>query len=244
MHQSRLFGWRTLSVMLAALACAGSRAVGQVRGQQDRAHVDGVSFTLTMQYADMSDAITAEALLARLRLRGQSEIPSVPGFCIGRAIFAEPIPPQKTEHIAMHVGLLDHPDVAVALASMPGGEQDRSTLARYADMDSEAGPDELLRVTKLRSGKRSINGIDGEENLERVREMNFATTYGFVWEAQGVQGDPLHPFLSLELQGGISPRPSGKPVDNTLHENAMVALWDRISTSIRPGTDTFSNGGR
>jgi hypothetical protein len=198
------------------------------------AHVDGVSFSLTMQYADMSDADTAEALLARLRLRRQGDIPSEPGFCIGRAIFAEPLPPHKTEHIAMHVGFLDHPDVALALASLPGGERDRSLLARYAAMDSETGADELLRVTKLRSGKRRINGIDGEEILERVREMNFATTYGFVWETQGAQGDPLHPFLSLELQGGISPRPSGKPVDTSLHEDAVLALWDSISSSIRP----------
>jgi hypothetical protein len=198
------------------------------------AHLHGVSFSLSMQYADMSDGRSAEALLERLRLRGENEIPSFPGFCIGRAIFTDPLPPHKTEHIAMHVGFLDHPDVVLALASLPGGGRDRGLLRRFADMDTEASADELLRVTKLRIGKRSINGIDGEEVLERVRELNFATTYGFMWETQGVQGDPLHPFLSLELQGGISPRPSGKPVDTSLHEDAVVALWDRISSSIRP----------
>jgi hypothetical protein len=197
------------------------------------AHVDGVSFSLSTQYADVSDAHTAEALLARLRLRGPSDVPSVPGFCIGRAVFAEPLPPHKTEHIAMHVGFLDHPDVALAVATLPGGDRDRSLLTRFAEMDTETSADELLRVTRLRNGKRNINGIDGEEVLERVRELNFATTYGFMWEAQGVQGDPLRPFLSLELQGGISPRPGGKPVDTSLHEDAVLALWDRISSSIR-----------
>ncbi|WP_157202141.1 T6SS immunity protein Tli4 family protein, partial [Massilia sp. Root335] len=197
------------------------------------AHLDGMSFSLSMQYADVPDGRTAEALLARLRLRGENEIPSVPGFCIGRAVFTEPLPPHKTEHIAMHVGFLDHPDVALALASLPGGDRDSSLLTRFADMDKEANPDELLRVTKLRFGKRTINGIDGEEVLERIRELNFATTYGFMWETPGVQGDPVHPFLSLELQGGISPRPSGKPVDTSLHEDAVLALWDRISSSIR-----------
>jgi len=197
------------------------------------AHVNGVSFSLSMKYADMSDAHTAEALLARLRLRGHSEIPTVPGFCIGRAVFAEPLPPHKTEHIAMHVGFLDHPDVALALASLPGGDRERSLLTRFAEMDTESGADELLRVTKLRSGKRSINGIDGEEVLERIRELNFVTTYGFMWEAQGITGDLHHPFLSLELQGGINPRPSGRPIDTSLHEDAVLALWDRISSSIR-----------
>lgn len=197
------------------------------------AHLGSVSFSLFMQYADMSDAQKAEGLLARLRLREESEIPSVPGFCIARAIFTEPLPAHKTEHIAMHVGFLEHPDVALALASLPGGDRDRSLLTRFAEMDTETGADELLRVTKLRIGKRSINGIDGEEVLERIRELNFATTYGFMWETQGVHDDPLHPFLSLELQGGISVRPSGKPVDTSLHEDAVLALWDSISSSIR-----------
>lgn len=198
------------------------------------AHLGGVSFSLFMQYADMSDAQKAEALLARLRLREESEVPSAPGFCIARGIFIEPLPAHATEHIAMHVGFLEHPDVALALASLPGGDRDRSLLTRFAEMDTEASADELLRVTKLRTGKRSINGIEGEEVLERIRELNFATTYGFMWETQGVHGDPLHPFLSLELQGGISSRPSGKPVDTSLHEDAVLALWDRISSSVRP----------
>jgi hypothetical protein len=198
------------------------------------AHKEGVSFSLSMKYADQSDAQAAEALLARLRLRHENEIPSVPGFCIDRAVFAEPLPPHKTEHIVMHVGFLDHPDVALAFASMPGGGRDRTLLARYADMDAEAGPDELLRVTKLRTGKRDINALAGEEVLERVREFNFATTYGFMWETQGVKDDPLQPFLSLELHGGISPRPGGKPADTSLHEDAVLDLWNRISSSIRP----------
>jgi hypothetical protein len=69
--------------------------------------------------------------------------------------------------------------------------------------------------------------------LERVHELNFATTYGFVWEMQGVPDDPQQPFVSLELHGGISPRPGGKPVDTSLHEDAVLALWDSISSSIR-----------
>ncbi|WP_198115304.1 T6SS immunity protein Tli4 family protein [Massilia rhizosphaerae] len=205
------------------------------------AHLDGVSFSLSMQYADVPDGRTAEALLARLRLRGETEIPSVPGFCIGRAIFTDPLPPHKTEHIAMHVGFRDHPDVALALASLPGGGRDRSLLGRFADMDTEASADELLRVTKLRIGKRRINGINGEEVLERIREQNFASTYGFTWETQGARGDLLHPFLSLELQGGISPRPGGKPVETSLHEDAVLALWDRISSTIRPRPVTPTN---
>jgi hypothetical protein len=197
------------------------------------AHTNGLSFSLSATESSESRAKTAEELLARLRVRGEDDIPSVPGFCIWRAVFTEPLPAHKTEHISMHVGFSDHPDVALALVSLPGGNRSRSLLTRYGDMDAEASPDEMLRVSKLRTGKRAINDIAGEEVLERVRELNFATTYGFVWETQGVPDNPLQPFVSLELHGGISPRPGGKPVDTSLHEDAVLALWESISSSIR-----------
>lgn len=195
-------------------------------------HTGGMSFSLSMKIADLADAKVAEALLARLRLRGEDEVPSVPGFCVRRAVFEEPLPPHSTEHIVMHVGLPNHPDVGMAFASLPGGGT-RGLLARVEEMDAEASADEMLRVTKLRTGKRDINDISGEETLERVREFNFATTFGFTWETQGVKDDPRQPFVSFELSTGISPEPGGKPVDSSLHEDAVLALWDAISSSIR-----------
>jgi hypothetical protein len=197
------------------------------------AHTAGLSFTLSRKVADAADAKLAEALLARLQLRGNDEVPAVAGFCIGRALFAEPLPPHNTEHVVMHLGLPGHPDIGMAFASLPGGRSARSLLTRLADMDADAGADEMLRVTKLRTGKRDINDVPGEESLERVREFNFATTFGFVWETEGVKDDPLQPFLSLELHAGISPEPGGKPVDSSLHEDAVLALWEAISSSIR-----------
>jgi hypothetical protein len=202
------------------------------------AHMNGLSFSLSATDSSESRAKTVEKLLARLRVRGESEIPSIPGFCIRRAVFADPLPTHKTEHISMQVGFMDHPDVALAFVSLPGGNRSRSLLTRYADTNAEATPDEMLRVSKLRSGARTINALAGEEILERIRELNFATTYGFVWESQGMPDDSQQPFLSLELHGGVSPRPGGKPVNTRLHEDAVLALWDRISSSIRLRTDT------
>jgi hypothetical protein len=104
---------------------------------------------------------------------------------------------------------------------------------RIATREADASPDEMLRVIKLRTGKRDINKMPGEEVLERVREFNFATTFGFTWETEGAKDNPLQPFLSLELQSGISPQPGAKPADASLHEDAVLALWDAISSSIR-----------
>jgi hypothetical protein len=197
------------------------------------AHIRGLSISLSMKYADEADARVAEALLARLRPRGENEIPTESGFCIGRAVFVEPLPPHKTEHAAMSVGLPAHPDLALAFISMPGGGSEPGLLARTTDVDAASPAEELLRVTKLREVKRKINGLDGEEVLERVRELNFTTGYAFTWEVRGVDHDLLKPYLSLELQTGTSERPGGKPVDSSLHEDAVLALWDTISSSIR-----------
>lgn len=196
-------------------------------------HIGGFSFSLSAKGTEEASAREAEALLARLRVRGEDEIPTVPGFCIWRGVFVEPLPEHKNEHIVFHLGLPGHPDMGLALSSIAGGNTDDGLLARVAATDSEASADEMLRVTKLRSGKRNINGIEGEEVLERVRELNFTTGYGFMWEALGVSDDPLQPNLLLNMETGTNPRPGGKPVDSSLHEEAVLALWDSISSSIR-----------
>jgi len=197
------------------------------------AHRDGLSASLSMKLANEDDAKAAEALLSRLRTRGEDEIPAVPGFCVHHAVFAEPLPLHQTEHIVMHIGLPDHPDLGMIFSSLPGGGRTRSLLTRVNENDAQASADEMLRVTKLRTGKRNINTVHGEEVLERVREFNFATTFGFMWETQGVKDDILKPFLSLELQAGSSLAPGGKPAGSSLHQDAVLALWDSISSSIR-----------
>lgn len=197
------------------------------------AHMNGLSFTMSASSKQAQGAKDAEALLARLQVRGRDEIPSVPGFCIWRGVFAEPLPEHENEHVTLHLGMPGHPDMGLAFDVMPAGRTDRSLLVRVADIDAEASAEEMLRVTKLRSGKRSINGIDGEEVLERVRELNFTTGYSFMWEAHGVEHDHLQPYLLLNMETGTNPRPGGKPVDSSLHEDAVLALWDSISSSIR-----------
>jgi len=198
------------------------------------AHLGDLSFTLSMKFADESDFRAAEALLARLRLRAEEEVPAEPGFCIWRAIFTEPLPVHTTEHVMMHLGVPGHMDLGLSFATLPGrGAQGRGLLARAADTDAAASTDEMLRVTKLRAGKRYINGLHGEEVLERVRELNFTTGFGFMWEMRGQKDDPLQPYLLLQMETGTNPNAGGKPVETSLHQDAVLALWDRISSSIR-----------
>jgi hypothetical protein len=211
----------------------GRKVTSEYASIETHAHMRGVSFVLSMQYGDDADVKLSEALLARVQLRKKDEIPTVPGFCVSRAVFAEPLPTHNSEHLVMHLGLPGHPDLALALFSIAGAKSGAGILSRTAEVDAGTSADELLRVTKLRAGKRNINGLEGEEVLERVREYNFATTYGFNWETRGLNEDPLKPYLSLELQTGIGERPGAKPVDTSLHEDALLSLWDSIASSIR-----------
>jgi Tle cognate immunity protein 4 C-terminal domain len=43
----------------------------------------------------------------------------------------------------------------------------------------------------------------------------------------------FRPFLSLELQSGVSERPGGNPVQSSLSESALLDLWGKISSSLR-----------
>ncbi len=197
-------------------------------------HMNGLSFSLAAQSTDEASADEAEALLARLRLRRDEDMPTLAGFCVPGAIFADPLPAHKNEHLVMHLGLADHPDLSFQLTSLAGARTGPGLLTRVAKADATTSAEDLLRMTALRKGKRSINGIDGEELLLRAREFNLATTYGFNWEAPGAVDDPALPLLSMELRTGISERAGGKPVDTSLHEDALLNLWDSIASSIRP----------
>jgi hypothetical protein len=197
------------------------------------AHIDGTSFSLSARYVDESDAKAVDGLLARLQLRREGEIPATPGFCVSGAVFADPLPMHRSEQVAMHLGMPDHPDLALTLLSVAGGRPGQGLLARYRQMDAGASPDELLRVSKIRSDQRNINGLSGEEIVERIREYNFTTTYTLSWETRGENGNLSLPFLSLEAQAGIGDQPGAKPAGASLHEDALLALWDSVASSIR-----------
>jgi hypothetical protein len=145
--------------------------------------------------------------------------------CVGR--YLADLPAQAK--IALGGVMLDGFEVE-ALEEREAQFRERISTREKEIAERGANP---LRVTKLREEIRNINGIVGEEVLERVREYKFSTTYGFNWEARGVKEDPLQPYLSLELQTGVSAHPGGKPVDTSLHEDALLALWDNIASSIR-----------
>jgi len=70
---------------------------------------------------------------------------------------------------------------------------------------------------------------DGTGGLIEVRHLRIPDVVGRTF----VDSDPMRPFLSLELQAGISPEPGGMPAGSSLHEDAILDLRGAISSSIR-----------
>lgn len=196
-------------------------------------HQDGLSFTLSSRYYDPDLAKNLPRLLGQLRLRKPDDIPTAGGFCVDRAMFVDPLSAAQLERVVMFAGLPGHPDIAIAFSSMAGLKPQRSLIARNAA--AAAGEPFYIRAafTTLREGVRTINGLTGEELAMRVRELNFTTSYSFDWEMTGKQDDVYAPLLTLELESGIRPRAGAKPVQSSLSEAAMVALWDKIASSVR-----------
>lgn len=95
------------------------------------------------------------------------------------------------------------------------------------------GPLTRARTRILREGARAVNGYAGEEVAIKITEPNFATVFSFVWETHGSDDKVLMPYLSLEMDTGMSPRAGGAPVQSSLSEEAVLRLWDKISSSIR-----------
>ncbi|MFN3792399.1 T6SS immunity protein Tli4 family protein [Massilia sp.] len=172
-------------------------------------------------------------LFERLRPLEEGEIPHESGFCFGPTIVRDPYENSDTEAVVMFVGLPRHPDVNIVFSSMAGTDPAPGLIERNAKAADSEPLFMRLAITTLLERQRTLNGLHGEELGLRVREANFTTGYSFQWQMSGEQENRFAPLLSLELESGTNPISGGKPVQSTLSEEAMLDLWERITSSIR-----------
>jgi hypothetical protein len=150
-----------------------------------------------------------------------------------RVFLRDPLSAEQNESIVMFAGLPDHEDLGIVLSTLAGNTPGPGLIARNAA--NRAGPYAYLNffTSTLLEGRRTIDGLEGDEFAFKARERNFTTGYAFDWETQGTEDNVLRPFISLELQTGISPRAGGEPVQSTLSEESLGDLWRRMSSSLR-----------
>lgn len=102
-----------------------------------------------------NDAIRDAEIIEKSRMVAPNTMPSAPGFCFGPGMFIDPVPADWTEGVVMFAGFREHPDLAMAFHT------------REMPLWQKA------LQKKIRKGKRAINGIEGDEVLEKWHELNF-----------------------------------------------------------------------
>jgi hypothetical protein len=197
-------------------------------------HSHGKSFNFTTDGYDVDLTGDVRRLMDKLRLVSEKDIPTAAGFCFGPGMFVDPLPADFTEGVTLFAGFTDHPDLAMVLDTRAGLKpRGEGRLERNARVASQRPLWQKLLFTDLRRGKRTIHGIEGDEILTRVNELNFVNTYGFDWEVHGTEHDVFIPFMHLEISTGNPVHAGARPVIGFLGEEALLELWDKIASSIR-----------
>jgi hypothetical protein len=194
-------------------------------------HAGGVSVDLGASKYDPDLVDKLPRLVAQLVPNPQNKIPSEPGLCIDRAYFRDPLHARQGERIMMFARLPSHPDVEFTLILLAGTKPaEKGLLERNAESNGRLSTVEKLRVSQLRAAKRTIGGLRGDEVIERFDEDNDSIVYSFWWEVTGTADDVMNPHLSFTMDTGKS---SKGPVPSSLSQEAAMALWAKISSSIR-----------
>jgi hypothetical protein len=197
-----------------------------------------VTFSLFAEVRSDSDIEEIEKIVTQLRRRNDDEIPAQPGFCFERGFLTEPLDADQSEFTAVFLGLDEHPDLAMALSTFAGVAQGKTLLQR--DAANQIKQRYSSRFHVLREGPRVLNGLPGEELLERVDEPNGSVLHGFMWESLTKRDDVYRPLLTLELDTGRGH--PGRPVNSSLSEPEVLALWEKISGSLRIRPVSESHG--
>nr|WP_307729668.1 MULTISPECIES: T6SS immunity protein Tli4 family protein [unclassified Massilia] len=194
-------------------------------------HGQGMSFALVANDYDPGQIENLPRLVAKLVPNPHNQIPTEPGFCIDRAWFRDPLAADQGEQVMMSAQLPSHPDIEFLIILAAGNKPDKqSLLERGANTQSTLPLTDRWRISNLRAARRTIGGLIGDELVKRVAELNDAIVYSFWWEVDGTEDNVLVPHFVFKMTTGEG---DTGPVPSSLSQDAAMALWDKISSSIR-----------
>jgi len=219
-----LFNRRWIPIMRA-----GKEVVSEVVAIDALVRSGGISYEFRADFRHPEQVEHLEKIIRQLRGLPVAHIPEEAGFCFDRGFIRDPLTAEQNESVSIFLGIKEYPDLAVSLSSTAGIDHNKTLLQRHSDSDIQK--EYSSQFHPLRIGARSLNGITGEEVLQRVDELNGVKLHGFMWESIGNKTDVYLPSLSLELDTGLG-RP-GKPVNSSLSDAEAMALWEKISSSLR-----------
>jgi hypothetical protein len=190
-----------------------------------------MSFELSAEKYGPDQVENLSRLVARLVPNPDHRGATEPGFCVYRAWFRDSLTADQGEEIMMHAQLRSQPDIQF-LAILAAGNKPaaQGLLERHRETEAGLTPGEKKRISNLRAYQRTIRGLAGDEVVTRVVESNHAIAYGFWWEVNGTEDNVLIPHLSFTMDVG---KGDYGPVPSSLSQEAAMALWDKILSSIR-----------
>ncbi len=167
-----------------------------------------------------------------LRSRGENEIPTETGMCIdGDFVSLQP----SHEKVSLGVRLKDFPDVHFSVKVHRNQDsifEDDSLEARLKQAAAIEG-EWHQSIKYLRRGDRKIGAWRGQEALGRLPNVNGGKgVHEFHYISLGEPNSSLVPELDIQMDTGVqdNSRDARMP---SLTDQEAIALWDRLSGSIR-----------
>ncbi|MEW6020613.1 MAG: T6SS immunity protein Tli4 family protein [Pseudomonadota bacterium] len=194
-------------------------------------HADGVSFDITGSNFSLRYVGDLPKLIAQLIPNTANNMPSAPGFCINHAYVRDPLAASQREEVVMAARLPSHPDIEFLLIVAAGVKPaEQGLLERNRDSRGRMSMSDMSHVSTIRAASRDIDGITGDELVQRFTEDNSATVYNFWWEVAGTRDNVFVPHISFTMDTG---KGEHGPVPSSLSEGVALGLWDKIASSLR-----------
>lgn len=233
-------------------------ALGWKDGYEIKAHINAIDNTFP---EDANDSIakqlgndTPEKLAHLLKVyelvsgRKDTEIPSVPGLCIPNGFVVGADREGQDTDAVYH--LADAPDVWFGFGSSDAIKEDSTLLQRSPSAEKAMAKED---AKLLRKGTRTIHGQEYEEVLMgNTLEQDGIRGSMFMMYGNELRSDPLQPFVDLGFRNGNRiPVPELTMAEKdklrlneiltkaTLTDSEAVAIWDKVSATLRPRPGAF-----
>lgn len=192
--------------------------------------IGGRRFSISDKFSTDKEGLaisSTKELLQSLRYRDRFEIPVEPGFCIDYGFI--PDAGDNNEKVNVSFAFKGQPDMHLSISTLikePGPtllERSGGALSMLGSMASQ--------VQNVRSAKRSLGPLAGEEWLVKVPTEGNNVGHQFTWETQGDDRSD-YPFISIDLKTSLK----GDSIDgrpSSLNDREALELWDSILNSFK-----------
>jgi hypothetical protein len=170
-----------------------------------------------------------------LRLRTEREVPDEAGICLDGAFLPLEAPEPEFEGVALGIRLKEFPDIHFSIDVNKNRNfliESSKLEPRLKDAEKDAGF-QYSRITFLRRGERQLGQWRGDEALAHMPAQDDSSdAHEFLFLSLGAVNDPFQPKLDIQLNTGVKDNKTAN-AHPSLSDEEAVALWDKLTTSIR-----------